>query len=48
MWCYIDVYRIPTEWDFRLFGWMTITAHDLHERFGHIVWPRGASNARGV
>ena len=36
IWRYIDVYRIPSEWDYRLFGWMTITARDLHERYGHI------------
>jgi hypothetical protein len=36
VWKYIDVYRLPTEWDFRLFGWMTITARDLHDKYGHI------------
>jgi len=36
VWRYIDVYAIPSEWDYRLFGWMTVTARDLHERFGHI------------
>ena len=36
LWSYVDVYRLPTEWDYRLFGWMTITARDLHDRFGHI------------
>ena len=46
MWSYIDIFRLPTEWDFRLFGWMTITARDLHERFGHIFCPGGASSAR--
>jgi hypothetical protein len=36
VWKYIDVFRIPSEWDYRLFGWMTFTARDLHQRFGHI------------
>ena len=36
MWQYIDVYRIPSKWDYRMFGWMTITARDLHARYGHI------------
>ena len=36
LWTYVDVYRLPTEWDYRLFGWMTITARDLHDKFGHI------------
>ena len=46
IWSYIDIFRLPTEWDFRLFGWMTITARDLHERFGHIFCPGGAPRAR--
>lgn len=45
MWSYIDIFRLPTEWDFRLFGWMTITARDLHEQYGHIFCTRGASSA---
>ena len=36
IWKYIDVYRLPPEWDFRLFRWITITARDLHEKYGHI------------
>ena len=35
-WRYIDIDRQPTEWDFRLFGWMTIRATDLHARYAHI------------
>ena len=43
MWRYIDVYRIPSEWDYRLFGWLTITARDLHAQYGHIFCPGGAT-----
>lgn len=46
MWSYIDVYRVPTEFDYRLFGWMTITARDLHARYGHVFCPGGASTSR--
>ena len=43
LWSYIDTTRLPTEFDFRLFGWMTITARDLHEAYGHIFCSGGAS-----
>ena len=38
-WKYIDVDRQPTEGDFRVFGWMTLRARDLHARFAHIFLP---------
>ena len=47
MWSYIDVYWILTEWDYRIFGWMTITARDLHAQYGHIFCPGGAVGPRG-
>ena len=47
MWSYINVYRIPTEWDYRIFGWMTITARDLHAQYGHIFCPGGTVGPRG-
>ena len=38
-WRYIDVDRQPTEGDFRVFGWMTLRARDLHARFVPIFFP---------
>ena len=38
-WKYIGVDRQPTEGDFRVFGWMTLRAQDLHARFAHIFLP---------
>ena len=46
-WSYIDVYKVPTEWDYRLFGWMTITAGELHAWYRHIFCPGGASSSQG-
>lgn len=42
LWSYIDLTRLPSEFDFRLFGWLTITARDLHEAYGHIFCSGGA------
>ena len=46
-WRYIDVMRQPTEADFRLFGWMTITARDLHTRLAHIFVPSEPNTVSG-
>ena len=46
-WRYIEVMRQPTEADFRLFGWMTLTARDLHTRLAHIFVPSEPSTVRG-
>ena len=46
LWDYIDTTRLPTEFDFWLFGWLTITAQDLHEAYGHIFCSGGASSTR--
>ena len=42
---YIDTKRLPTEFDFRLFGWLTFTARDLHKVYGHIFYSGGASHS---
>ena len=38
-WRYVDVDRQPTEADFRVFGWMTIRASDLHARLAPLFMP---------
>ena len=39
-WKYIDIDRQPTEFDFRIFGWMTIRARDLHARLASVFMPQ--------
>ena len=46
-WRYVNVDRQPTEWDYRIFGWMTIRARDLHARFAALFLPPVAARVRG-